>query len=206
MVRMGVGRKAGRAVTVAALLLLASCASVPPPKQADDLCAIFGDRANWYDATRKAEANWGTSVPMQMAVMYHESSYVDDAQPPRRYLLGFIPWTRPSSAFGYAQAKDETWDWYIDKTGNRGADRDDFADAADFVAWYLAQSRRMLKLAPDDAYNHYLAYHEGHAGYRAKSYEAKPWLMRYARKVEATAKRYAAQLKGCGGRLETTRR
>ena len=34
--------------------------------------------------------------------------------------MGFIPWRRPSSAYGYPQAKDDTWDWYIRKTGNRG--------------------------------------------------------------------------------------
>lgn len=189
-------RVLGRWAAVATLWLTA-CASLPPPKNADDLCAVFAERASWYQAARRAEQRWGTALWLQMAVMRHESSYVQDAAPPRGSVLG-LPWrSRPSTAYGYAQATDGTWQWYIDQTGNRGADREEFADAADFIAWYLAQSRQILGLAADDAYNHYLAYHEGHAGYRSGSYRGKGWLKRYARRVEQTAARYARQLSRC---------
>lgn len=185
-------------------LALLSCAS-PPPKQADDLCSVFEEKDDWYEDARSATERWGTPIHVQMAIIRHESSYGEDARPPRDYLLGVIPWFRPSSAYGYAQVKDETWDWYIEKTGNYGADRDDFDDAVDFVAWYTNQSNRVLGISKWDAYKQYLAYHEGQGGYRKGSYRKKKWLLRYARKVERTAKRYAVQLNACRDRLESER-
>ncbi len=113
-----------------------------------------------------------------------------------------IPWFRSSSAYGYAQVKDDTWDWYIQKTGNSGADRDDFDDAVDFVAWYTNQSHKILGISKWDTYNQYLAYHEGQGGYRKGSYRNKKWLLRYAKKVEQTAKSYAVQLSSCRESLE----
>ena len=48
-----------------------------------------------------------------------------------------------------------------------------------------------------DAYNQYLAYHEGKAGYARGSYRAKAWLPAVARDVEAWAVRYDTQLRTC---------
>ena len=81
-----------------------------------------------------------------------------------------------SSAYGYAQALEGTWDDYRADTGRRGADRDDFADSSDFIGWYMAGASRVNGLPPHDTYNHYLAYHEGKAGYARGSYRAKSWL------------------------------
>jgi hypothetical protein len=113
-------------------------------------------------------------------------------------LLGFIPWKRPSDAYGYAQALESTWKEYKKDTGRRFADRDDFDDAIDFVGWYTAVSRQRLGIPKDDAYGHYLAYHEGQGGYARGSYKHKRWLMNYASKVEQTSRRYPAQLARCG--------
>ena len=190
------------ALTALTALALCACAT-PPPKQADNLCSVFGEKDDWYVDARSAAERWGTPIHVQMAIIRHESSYEEEARPPRDYLLGVIPWFRPSSAYGYAQAKDETWDWYIEKTRNFGADRDDFDDAVDFVAWYTNQSQRILGISKWDAYKQYLAYHEGQGGYRKGSYRNKKWLLRYARKVEHTAKLYAAQLNSCRDRLES---
>ena len=44
---------------------------------------------------------------------------IEDAQPARRYVLGFIPWRRPSSAYGYGQVIASTWDAYRRSTGRR---------------------------------------------------------------------------------------
>jgi hypothetical protein len=49
-----------------------------------------------------------------------------------------------------------------------------------------------------DARNQYLAYHEGHAGYRRGSYNAKPWLLRVADSVADRAATYEMQLVSCG--------
>jgi hypothetical protein len=124
------------------------------------------------------------------------------AKPPRQKLLWFIPWFRPSSAYGYAQALDETWEWYIKKTGNWGADRYDFGDVSDFIGWYGDISYQKLGISKWDAYNQYLAYHEGHGGFKRKTYLKKPWLIKVARKVEANADRYSKQLSGCRSELD----
>jgi hypothetical protein len=36
-----------------------------------------------------------------------------------------VPWSRPTSAYGFSQAVDATWDWYQQSTGNPDADRGD---------------------------------------------------------------------------------
>ena len=72
-------------------------------------------------------------VHVLMATIRIESGFEQRARPPRRKLLGFIPWTRASTAYGYSQALDGTWDEYRATTGNRGARRTNFSDAVDFV-------------------------------------------------------------------------
>lgn len=182
------------------IILLVGCATLPPRNTAN-LCGIFQEKEDWYADARKASRRWGTPIPVIMAIINQESSFVDDARPARIRFLG-IPLWRPSSAYGYGQAKDETWDWYMTKSGNRGADRDDFADAADFVAWYVRQTHLKIGIAQADAYNQYLAYHEGQGGYRRAAWRAKPWLQGIARKVSATAWRYQKQLDSCRVSLE----
>ena len=49
----------------------------------------------------------------------------------------------------------------------------------------------------NDAYNQYLAYHEGHAGHRRGTYRAKSWLMQTAEKVASQAARYRGQIRNC---------
>ncbi len=182
-------------------IMISGCATAPPAN-IDNICAIFEEKDGWYKSARAAEKNWGTPIHVQMAIIRQESAFRDDAQPPRGKLFGMIPWKRPSSAYGYPQAKDETWDWYIRKTGNRGADRDDFDDAVDFVGWYTNISHGRLGISKWDAKHQYLAYHEGHGGYRKRSYKKKPWLIKVADKVDRQSKVYARQLKGCESHLK----
>lgn len=168
-----------------------------PPLHTADLCKIFAEKEHWYSDARKAERRWGASVSLQMAFLRHESAYQHDVRPPRDYLLGIIPWFRSSSAYGYAQAQDGTWQWYIRVSGNKGADRDDFADAVDFISWYVNQSHKMLGISRKDTFRQYLAYHEGQGGYKRGSYKSKHQLKRYARKVADTEREYAQQLVEC---------
>ena len=136
--------------------------------------------------------------------MRQESSFRHDAAPPRASVLGVPMWWRQSTAYGYAQAKDSTWQWYIDKTGNRGADRDDYADAVDFMGWYTNVSYRTLGISKWDAYNQYLAFHEGHGGWKKKTFLKKKWLIDVAKKVDRNAAIYACQINGCKKRLDTS--
>ena len=189
-----------RSVHLLVGVTLVGCASLPPTNPGN-VCDIFVEKKAWYADAHRASTRWQMPVGVLMAFTYQESSYRANARPPRRKLLGFIPWTRPS-AFGYAQATDAAWQDYTQATGRRGADRNDFDDAIDFVGWYNDQSHRRNHILKTDAYHLYLAYHEGHGGYARGSYRGKAWLKKVARAVTARAARYDRQLKGCEARLK----
>jgi len=101
------------------------------------------------------------------------SPFVADAQPPRRWLLGFIPWFRPAvlmvtrkSKMGLGtiiliKRKLECWSRWLCR-----------------CSWFywLVQQYKLLqtRYIERDAKNLYLAYHEGHGGYQHKSFLKKP--------------------------------
>ena len=200
--RPGIAGRAFVAVLMAGVLpWLASC-STAPPTNVENICAIFDEKGRWYKAARKSEKRWGTPVHVQLAIIRQESSFQFDARPPRGKLLGFIPWRRPSDAYGYAQALNSTWDRYRKDTGRRFADRDDFADAIDFVGWYTDVSARTVGISKWDPYNQYLAYHEGQTGWKQGSYRKKGWLIDVARTVDYRAKEWGAQLRRCEEELD----
>lgn len=186
------------------VLLLNSCFSTSAI-EVDNICRLLDEKVSWYQAIRASEKKYQTPAHVQLAIIYQESRFSSNAQPPRGKLFGVVPWKRPSSAYGYAQAVDNTWRWYKNSTGNLNADRNDFKDSADFVGWYMSQSKKHSGIKKSDAYNQYLAYHEGHGGFNKKSYRAKPWLMKVAKTVSANAKRYQQQLKQCTPALERNR-
>ncbi len=185
-------------------LAVGSCSSSSsppngPPSALNDICAIFEERPHWREAVVASALRWGAPVEVQMAIMWHESRFRAEARPPKRYAFGVIPAGRMSSAYGYPQAIDGTWDWYRRETGNRGADRDDFEDAADFVGWYMAKTEELNGVQMHDAFSHYLNYHEGHTGFRRGGWQNKTWLRRVATGVADQAVRYRGQLGRCGG-------
>ncbi len=184
-----------------ALLALTGCAT-SPPSRVDDACAVFTEKPAWYRATVATENRWGTPPQVQLAIIRAESSFKHDAKPPRDSFIGIPMWWRVSSAYGYAQAKDGTWDDYRAATGHRFASRTDFDDASDFVGWYTSQSQKRLGISKWDTYNQYLAYHEGQGGFSRKTYVNKGWLLRVAQKVDGWAKTYGQQLRACRGRLD----
>lgn len=183
-------------------LLLLGCSSAPP-SNVDNICSIFRENDDWYDDSVDTYEKWGVPVHVQMAIIHQESKFRAEAKPERTKILWVIPWTRPSTAYGYAQVLDETWDWYKDKTGNRWADRNDFDDAIDFVGWYSNISHKKLGISKWDAEKLYLAYHEGHGGYKRKSYRKKPWLVKVAAKVGRKAEKYRAQYAKCKHNLDS---
>ncbi len=185
-----------RILIVLLVSLLSACTAMPP-HNIDNLCATFKEKDDWYEETQHSYQKWGVPIPVQMAIMHQESHFIADARPDRIWLLGFIPWFRPSSAYGYAQALDATWQDYLDRTGSWTADRDDFGDASDFIGWYCAVSHNQLGIAKEDAKNLYLAYHEGNKGYKHKTYLNKLGLTRTAEKVGNRARLFKGQLEGC---------
>jgi len=183
--------------TFSLLVLFHGCATIPQPKHVDNICEIFREHPKWYESTHKSYKKWGTSIPILMAIMHQESRFVSDAKPPRTSCLWIFPGPRPSSAYGYSQASNETWRAYIKNTGNTGADRDDFSDAIDFVGWYCNQSHIRCKISKNDTYNLYLAYHDGHGGFNKKTFQRKAWLIQVARKVQSRASAFKSQLASC---------
>lgn len=182
-----------------AALILASCGGgrSAPPRELDNACAIARDRPQYARAFKTTQRKWGVPVAVQMATIHQESKFRGDARTPFRYALGIIPMGRQSSAFGYSQALDGTWDEYRRSTGKRGAKRDNIRDASDFIGWYMNQSKAKNGISLSDARNQYLAYHEGHTGYARGSYRKKSWLVRVAGEVEARAVLYQSQLARC---------
>ncbi|MEM7439560.1 MAG: lytic transglycosylase [Pseudomonadota bacterium] len=188
-----------RSTTLILLLILAACSGgkSEPPSMLDNACHILTEKKRWSKELKQVEKRWGVPKAVIMATIYHESRFVGDARTPFKFSLGVIPMGRQSSAFGYSQALDGTWDWYRDETGNRSAKRDEFGDAVDFMGWYMNQTKDKNGVALTDAYNQYLAYHQGHGGFSRGSYKSKAWLLEVANKVQARSNMYAVQLATC---------
>lgn len=181
------------------VLALASCGggNFSAPHNLDDACAILAQRPAYWNAMKATERRWGVPVSVQMAAIHQESKFIGNARTPHRYALGVIPMGRQSSAYGYSQALDGTWDEYRDATRSRSAKRDDIADATDFMGWYMSESNKRLGIPLTDAEGQYLAYHEGRTGYSNQSYLGKPWLVEVAASVGARAVMYESQLAYC---------
>jgi len=87
------------------------------------------------------------------------------------------------------------------EAGGWGSSRDNFADALDFMGWYMSKSQRINGVSKWDAYGQYLNYHEGWTGYRNRSYDRKAWLKTVSHKVQARAEKFTSQYKSCEGDL-----
>ncbi|MGB0496779.1 MAG: transglycosylase SLT domain-containing protein [Rubricella sp.] len=182
-----------RGVFLLALVALTACGSSrrgydardAQPRNVDDACAIFAERPHWRSALEDASDKWGTPIEVKLAIIWRESRFVPNASP------------GTSSAYGFAQAIDGTWDWYRDATGNRRARRDDFGDSADFVGWYMNRTRDANGLSFYDPYRQYLAYHDGHTGYARGDWRSDFILQRAAQEVQTMAARFRAQLATC---------
>jgi hypothetical protein len=181
-----------------ALLALTGCASAP--SRITNACAIFDQRDglfnNWARDAKRVEQEFGVPVPVLMATIYVESGFQPYAKPRRKYVLGFIPWGRISSAYGYAQALDGTWKTYQKDTGRWNARRSNFGDAIHFVGWYHNRSSRLNGIARTDSRNLYLAYYAGHRGFERGQFTTA--IRGAAQKSANMAGRYEAQLRQCG--------
>ncbi|ROS04664.1 hypothetical protein EDC56_0177 [Sinobacterium caligoides] len=190
-----------RLLLILFVVLLGGCATTPP-SNLNNVCDIFEQKDGWYKEAKKATKRWGGSIPTIMAFMHQESRFVHDAKPPRGKFLWVFPGSRPSNAEGYAQALNGTWSDYRRRSGNGGASRSDFGDAADFIAWYNHNTVKSTNIKPWESSKLYLAYHEGAGGYNRGSYKNKAWLIKVSKKVGDRSWRYHTQLKACQAKLE----
>ena len=181
-------------------IFIVSCSSNKLINTADS-CIIFEEKKHWYNSTKKSYEKWNVPIALQLAIINQESSFQQFAKPKRKKILGFIPLNRPSTAFGYAQITNPTWNWYKKSNNKMNASRANFSDVTDFIGWYSNQSKKMLGISKKDFYNQYLAYHEGHTGWKNNSFISKKWLINVAKKVENNANKYNNQLKQCEKQL-----
>ncbi|MEM8594079.1 MAG: hypothetical protein AAGF06_04590 [Pseudomonadota bacterium] len=188
-----------RIALVLIALLLSACSGIAnhPPRNPHNLCDIYSQQKGWRKAVNRTSMRWGVPSAILMSIIYHESSFIAEARPPYKKTPFSFYKKRISTAYGYAQALDGTWEEYLDLTRRYGAKRNNFADAVEFVGWYSHQSYKRSNISKRDAYRLYLAYHEGHAGYNRASYRRKPWLLKVARRVQDRSRLYARQLSRC---------
>ncbi|MEI6094461.1 MAG: hypothetical protein WCR08_03175 [Gammaproteobacteria bacterium] len=180
------------------VMSLTGCMSISrQPSDASNICKIFHENPHWYREAKSLERRWRVPVHVQMAIVHQESHFVAHARPPRRKLFSVIPWKRPTTAYGYSQALDGTWSLYRKSDGGFFSSRTNFGDAMDFIGWYANQAHRRAGIPRSNAYDLYLAYHEGIGGYQRKTYLRKAWLMPVARKVANRAQTYRSQLAYC---------
>lgn len=166
-----------------------------------NICVVFHQHPSWYWAANRSRERWGVPVSTQMAVILQESHFNAAAKPAHERLLGLIPWFRPTSAEGYAQAVNSTWHLYLKDTGQNSANRSSFTKATDFIGWYLHRLQGQLQLPSHDVFDLYLAYHEGPGGFQRGSYKKQPKLISIAHHVDYRAARYREQLEGCEKKL-----
>lgn len=183
-------------------ITLTSCTKAPP-KNRENICLIFKQYPNWYWDAVKVRKRWGIPVSILMAIIYQESRFSATAKPPRKKLLWIIPWFRPTSAYGYSQALNQTWKNYKKDTSRSSmfTSRNAFGDAADFIGWFANQAHKRAGISKINAYALYLAYHEGIGGYMRGTYRHKAWLIAVAKKVQRRAWIYRSQLRICETKL-----
>jgi len=182
-------------------LLISGCFDTMPNDPAN-VCSIFEQNPSWYWDAQRAQKRWGVPTSILMAIMYQESRFQPTVKPPRGRLLWVIPWSRPTTADGFAQVTNETWWRYQNATDNFAARRSKFKDAIDFVGWYSYQAHRKDGIRLNDAYALYLSYHDGVGGYRDRYYLRQRWLRNIAWGVKRRADIYHQQLVRCGSQLE----
>jgi len=112
--------------TVLCIAVLGSCGSrqFAAPRDLDNACSILDERPSYLRAFRAVQREYGVPIPTIMAIIYQESKFIGNNRTPHQYVLGVIPTGRQSTAFGYSQALDATWEEYQRLKGGSGARRE----------------------------------------------------------------------------------
>lgn len=72
------------------MILLTGCMSTPRPNNIENVCSIFKQYPEWYKDTKKSALKWGIPAPIQMSIIYQESSFDSEARPPERNFCGYF--------------------------------------------------------------------------------------------------------------------
>lgn len=156
----------------------------PNSAHMEDVCTMLKTRPHWRNALSEGYLNWQVEPWYVLAFLYQESRFNPKA-------------LSKSLAYGFPQAKDDTWRWYQESRKLPVASRERFDDAVDFIGWYAHKNIARNGVGLKDVKNQYLAYHEGLGGFESSSFLAKPWLITIADKVAHRALEYQKQLLRC---------
>ena len=167
------------------------------PRYQHDACRLINFDPSWRIALQQTHNKWGVSYGLILAFIKMESSFRAHARPSNRYILGFIRVGRRSSAYGYAQVIDQTWQWYQQATNQPQARRDRFHDAVDFIGWYVNKTSKVTEIKKSDVFHQYLAYNQGHRGFLKGTYKHNKKLLNFARRTHRQAVTFNRQLKRC---------
>ena len=148
------------------------------------ICQLLAKHPSWKKAALKSEKKWGVPIAVQFAIINQESEFKANAK------------NKKSSARGYAQALNEPWADYLKDIGKKHK-RNQFHAASDFIGWYGQLVKKVIGISPKNAYQFYIAYHEGIGGYKTFQRRPKPSVKRLARRVSYYTKRYERQLSTC---------
>lgn len=187
--------------TIFVLLSLSGCSSFfgesKTTNNPNNACSMLKENPDWLEASLDSYEKWGTPISIQLAFIRQESSFRHDARPIRKNKWYEFGTNYQSSAYGYSQALDGTWEHYLNSTNQVFKRRDSFKDSVDFIGWYNKQSQKKNKINRKDSYDLYLAYHEGWGGYQRKDYKKKKFLKKAASNVEKWSYIYSKQLNNC---------
>ncbi len=161
----------------------------------NNACLILKENNDWLESSYESHKKWGIPISILLSFIKTESSFIYNARPIKEE--GFFFDSYYSSAFGFSQALDGTWTEYQFLNEKPNAKRTSFADSVDFVGWYLNRVSASSSIGKHDIYNLYLAYHEGVTGWKRKSYLKKKWLVKKAKKIEASTIEFSKQIKNC---------
>jgi len=152
--------------------------------QARNVCNLIKRHPEWHRAAKQAEKKWGVPVYIQYAIIDQESDFKANAR------------SLKSTARGFAQALNEPWGEYLNAIGKKHY-RHEFKSSTDFIGWYASQAKLQVGVSLTDAYELYLAYHEGIGGYRRIKKHPRRWVMKLARHVSVLSGQYKKQLTAC---------
>ena len=163
----------------------------------NNACKMLKENPDWYLSLKASEEKWKTPIHIQLGMIRQESAFKHNAKPKRANRWHEFGDNFSSTAKGYSQALNGTWDHYLKSTRGALKSRSSFKDATDFIGWYNSKSKNNNNISLDDPKQLYLAYHEGWNGYRLKTYEKKKFLTQSIKNVVYWSDKYKAQLSHC---------
>lgn len=166
------------------LLVTVSLSMISVVCKADSICSVLKQHPAWLQAVQDTAKQWGIPANVQLAIVKEESDFQANAKNPE------------STATGFAQVIDKSWDAYETATDHQYS-RNDFRAAIGYIGWYAAQVQKYAKVNPSNAFGLYLAYHEGIGGYHHLATHPKPDVTRLAQNVAENAQLYSQQLVTC---------